>query len=52
MKACVECRTKANKKSKVIKDEIFKEIREFLKDPDSYYVTIDPQTKFYKFTKS
>lgn len=47
MKACINCR-KIDKKAK---DKIFKEIQEFIKDPNNYYVIINPTTSFYKFEK-
>lgn len=48
MEACVNCRKIVEKATK---DKIFEELREFIKDPDNYYVIINPNTQFYKLEK-
>ncbi|KKN90894.1 hypothetical protein LCGC14_0224780 [marine sediment metagenome] len=48
MESCIKCR---KKDVKTVKKEILDEIKNFLKDPNNYYVKFNPITKFYKFEK-
>ncbi len=47
LEACSKCH-KVNTK---LKEEIFDEIKSFLKDPNNFHVRINPTTKFYKFER-
>ena len=46
MEACIQCR---KNQMKIKKEEVFKEIKAFMKNPEKYYIVINPTTGFYKF---
>jgi len=48
MESCIKCRKSLEIS---VKDKVFEEIREFIKDPNNFYVIINPITGFYKFEK-
>ena len=52
MERCIDCRNENKPKiSKEQKKKVVKEIKEFLKDPNNFYVYVHPDTLFYKFKR-
>lgn len=46
LEACAKCHYTQEENTK---EEIIKEIKDFLKNPDNFYVKFNPITGFYKF---
>ena len=51
MEACFECRKVSEEKLKKTKEKIFKQLREFLINPNNFNVRINPITEFYQLER-